>query len=179
MKKKIAGIAFVLLSILIMSVSAYVYISADQTVTQRVRRVVSTFVLKNSDLGDLFEAETKSYTKDGTGGTGIVPDLGAAISITTAKTGVFLYLVSDIDALAPYYSVYTLTVTFASVPVGSTHTVGSNAATLTIANPYTPVGITLDAAGAYTFDFALTTTAGTVVSDTTTIATITVSAENV
>jgi hypothetical protein len=152
MKKKIVGIAFVLLSILIMSVSAFVYISDSQTVTQTVRKVVSTFTLKNPDLGDLFEGETKVYTEAD------YPLLGDAISITTQKGNVYLWLNSTIDELNTYYSTYTLTVKFASV-AGSTYAVGDTAATLSLINPNTPSGILLDAAGAWSFDFELTTTA--------------------
>jgi hypothetical protein len=172
MNKKIAGIAFVLLSILIMSVSAFVYIQGNQTVKQTVRRVVSTFTLKNADLGDLFEGETKSYTQ------AQVPLLGDAISITTAKAGVYLWLTSDIGALNSYYSEYTLTVTYATVPGGSGISSGSTAVVLDLDNQNATTGIPLDAAGAWSFDFALTTTAGTVSSDLTTTATITVSAED-
>ena len=173
MKKKIVGIAFVLLSMLIMSVSAFVYISGSQTVTQTVRRVVSTFALENADLGDLFEGETKSYTQTQ------IPSLGDAISITTAKDGVYLWLTSDIDALSSYYSVYTLTVTYATVPGGSGISSGSTAVVLGLGDQDGLSGIPLDVAGAWSFDFELTTTALSVSEDVGTTATIFVEASDV
>jgi hypothetical protein len=172
MKKKIVGIAFVLLSILIMSVSAFVYISDSQTVTQTVRKVVSTFTLKDPTLTSLFEGETASYTETQ------VPDLGDAISIQTAKDNVYLYLDSDIDALAGSYSTYTLTVKYASVE-GSAHTPGDIAAVLDLSYPDLTApgsGIKLDVAGTWSFDFELTITAGSVPSDQTNVVTIIVSA---
>lgn len=169
MKKKIAGIAFVLLSIAIMSVSAYVYESGTQTLQQTVKNI-ATLTLKSSILGDLEEGETRSYTYP------TVPEFGSAISITTGKAGVVLKLDSDIQDLTETYSDYTLTVLYATVPGGS-HSSGDTAATLTILAP-DPPAITLDATGTWTFDFALTVTAKSVTSDSTAIATIYVTAES-
>lgn len=170
MKKKLIGIAFALLSIMIVSVSAFVYESATQTVGQTIVNV-ATITLKNSALGNLDEGETKNYTKAD------VAALGAAISITTSKATVYLHLNSDIDSLGTYYSTYTITVKYITVPGGSSHSVGQIAATMTIASP-DPTAITLDAAGSWVFDFELTTTAKSVSSDQATTATIVVTAES-
>ena len=170
MKKKFAGLAFVLLSIAIMSVTAFVYEQQQQTIQQTIINV-ATITLKNSALGTIEEGETKSYTKLD------VAELGAAISITTGKANVFLHLNSDINNLGLNYQTYTLTVKYITVPVGSSHNVGDIAATLTIAAPG-PTSITLDVAGSWAFDFELTTTALQVNADTPTTATITVTAES-
>lgn len=170
MNKKFIGLAFILLSIMIVSVSAFVYESATQTVGQTVVNV-ATLTLKNSALGSIEEGETKSYTKAD------VAALGAAASITTTKATVYLHLDSDIQNLNTTYSTYTLTVKYFTVPGGSAHSTGQTAATLTIAAP-DPAAITLDVAGSWVFDFELTTTAKSVSSDQGTIATIVVTAES-
>jgi hypothetical protein len=170
MKKKIAGFAFVLLSVVIMSVSAIVYESTQQTASQTIIDV-ATINLKNFALGNLEEGETKIYTK------AEVPDLGGAISASTTKANVYLHLNSDIQTLDTLYETYTLTVKFAIVPSGSTHSVGQTAATLTMASPDFD-SITLDAAGSWVFDFELETTAKLVSSDQSATATIVVTAES-
>ena len=169
MNKKIGGIAFVLLAMLIVSASAFVYESAQQTVGQTVVNV-ATLTLQNSALGDLEEGETKSYTK------ATVATLGDAITVTTTKANVYLHLDSDIDSLSTYYTEYTITVKFITV-VGSTYSVGDTAATMTLGSP-DPAAIDLDAAGAWAFDFELTTTAKAVSSDQGSTATIDVTAES-
>jgi hypothetical protein len=170
MKKRLAGIAFLLLGILIISVSAFVYDQAQQTIGQTVVNV-ATLTLKNSALGNLEEGETKSYTKAN------VANLGAAISLTTVKANVYLHLNSDIDALTTYYTTYTVTVKYITVPTGQEALIGTTAATMSIASP-DPSGFALPAAGSWAFDFELTTTAKAVSSNQTTTATIDVTAES-
>ena len=170
MKKKIAGFAFVLLSVVIMSVSAIVYESAQQTASQTIINI-ATINLKNFALGNLEEGETKLYTK------AELPNLGGAISVSTTKANVHLHLNSDIQTLDTLYTTYTLTVKYANVPSGSTHSIGETAATLTIATPDSG-SITLDAAGLWVFDFELETTAKLVSSDQSAMATIVVTAES-
>jgi hypothetical protein len=170
MKRKLTGIAFLLLGILIVSVSAFVYDSAQQTVGQTVTNV-ATITLKNSALGNLEEGETKSYTKAD------VANLGAAISLTTTKANVYLHLNSDIDSLTTYYSTYTVTVKYITVPSGQEALIGTTAATMSIASP-DPSGFALPAAGSWAFDFGITTTAKAVSSDQATTATIIVTAES-
>lgn len=170
MRNRLAGIAFILLAALVVTVSAFVYDSAQQTVGQTITNV-ATITLKNSALGDIYEGETKSYTKTG------VAELGSAISLTTAKTDVYLHLDSDVDSLDTYYTDYTITVKFITVPGGSSHSVGQTAATMSIAAP-DPSAITLDAAGSWAFDFEISTTADAVSSDQATTVTIDVTAES-
>jgi hypothetical protein len=168
LKNKILGVFFILLSILIVFVSAFVYETATQTVTQTITNI-ATLTLKNSALGPIEEGETICYT------TGNATNLDAAISITTTKAGVYLHLNSTIDNLGAYYTTYNVTVKFATVPGGS-HSVGETACTLTIASPDDTIN--LDAAGPWTFDFEITTTAKSVSADQPTTATIVVTAES-
>ena len=170
MNNKILGVFFVLLSILIVSVTAVVYETAQQTVTQTIKNV-ATLVLNSPVLGDIEEGATKSYTKAD------VAALGDAISITTYKANVYLHLNSDVDSLSTYYTTYNITVKFATVPGGSSHTVGEAAANITLLSP-DPAGIGLDVAGSWTFDFEITTTANSGSSDQATTVTIVATAEN-
>jgi len=159
------------MSFTIASVSAYVYESAQQTITQTIKEV-ATLTLKNSALGNIEEGETKSYTKNE------VADLGNAISVVTTKANVYLHLVSDVDSLNSYYSTYNIVVRFATVPAGSVlHSVGDVACTLTLGSP-SYSSIDLDAAGSWIFDFEITTTAQSVDADQATTVTITVSAQS-
>lgn len=167
MKKKLAGFAFVLLSVAIMSVSAFVYDQATQTIGQTIVEIAD-ITLNSPALGNLEEGETKSYTKVD------VPQLGAAISLTTTKANVYLHLDSDVQALGSLYTTYTLTVKYITVPSGSS--LSGTAATLTLAAP--DAVIALDTAGAWAFDFELTTTAKLVSSDQSTAASIVVTAES-
>lgn len=161
---------FVLLSLMIITVSAFVYESATQTVTQTIQDV-ATLTLNNAALGNIEEQETKSYTKTE------IPALGNVVSTTTAKNNVYLYFSSDLDSLGTYYTTYTITVKCATVPGGSSHSVGDTVATMTIATP-DPAAVTLDIAGSWTFDFEITTTAKSVSSNQATSATIVVTAES-
>ena len=170
-RRTILGLLFILLSIVITSVSAYVYEQATQTVTQTIIEI-ATLSLQSSTLGTIEEGETKSYTKTD------VPSLGAIIGVTTTKANVYLHLDSDLDSLSASYDTYDITVRFIAVPAGSVlHTVGNVACTLTLASPdYS--SIDLDAAGDWSFDFEITTTAQSVSSDTPTTVTIVVTAES-
>jgi hypothetical protein len=171
LNKKILGVFFILLSILIVFVSAFIYETATQTVTQTITNI-ATLVLSSPALGTIEEGETNSLTKAN------IAALGDAISITTTKANVYLHLDSDIDSLSTYYTTYSVTVKFATVPGGSvSHTSGDVAATITIASP-DPAAIDLDAAGLWTFDFEITTTAQSVSANQDTTATIVVTAES-
>ncbi len=89
MNKKITGLILILLSTMIMTVSAFVYEQSQQTVGQTIVNV-ATLTLKNSALGNIEEGETKTYTKVD------VADLGAAVSVTTTKANVYLHFDGDI-----------------------------------------------------------------------------------
>lgn len=161
---------FVLLSLMIITVSAFVYESATQTVTQTIQDV-ATLTLNNAALGNIEEQETKSYTKTE------IPALGNIVSTTTAKNNVYLHFNSDLDSLDTYYTTYTITVKCGAVPGGSSHSVGDTVATMTIATPDL-AAVTLDIAGSWTFDFEITTTAKSVSSNQATSVTIVVTAES-
>lgn len=170
-KKKVLGMFFVLLSIVIISVSALVYESAEQTVTQTVKNI-ATITLNNAALGNLEEGETKNNTKTD------VANLGAAITLTTTKASVYLHLSSsDLASQSAYYTTYDVVVKIATKPSGGTHTVGETVATLSLASPNSGA-IDLDVLGSWTFDFEVTTTAKPVTADQATTVTITVTAQS-
>jgi hypothetical protein len=170
LKKKLFSLAFILISITIVAASAYVYETAQNTLTQTIQNI-ATLTLQNSALGNIEEGQTISYTK------ATIATLGNIVNITTTKNNVYLHFNSDIDALSTYYSTYTITVKYAAVGSGSTRTVGQTACTMTLAAP-DPTGVTLDVSGAWRFDFELTTTAKSVSSDQATTVTIVVTGES-
>jgi len=170
LKKKIVSLAFILMSITIVAVSAYVYETATSTVTQTVQNI-ATLTLQNSALGNIEEGQTISYTK------ATVATLGNIINLTTTKNNVYIHFDSDVDALSTYYSTYSITVKYAAVGAGSSHTVGQTACTMTLAAP-DPAGVALDVSGAWKLDFEITTTAKSVSSDQPTTVTIVVTGES-
>lgn len=171
MKKLLSmGPLLLLMSVIVVGASAFVYESAQQTVTQNIQEI-ATLSLSNAALGNIEEGETKSYDKVGT------PALGDIISLTTSKANVYLHLDSDLDSQSGSYSAYTITVKFATVPGGSANATGDTACMMTLASP-DPVAIDLDVAGSWTFDFEISTTADSVSTDTPTTVMITVLAES-
>lgn len=170
LKKRLAGVALLLLSLAIIGVSAYVYETANIAVTQTVKNI-ATLTVQNSALGNIEEGQTLSYTK------ATVSSLGNILNLTTTKDNVYLHFNSDVDSLSAYYSTYTITVKYAAVGAGSSHNVGDTACTMTLASP-DPAEVTLDKAGNWQFDFEITTTAKSVSSDQATTVTIVVTAES-
>ncbi|MCP8315327.1 MAG: hypothetical protein H3Z51_00495 [archaeon] len=166
--RSLVGVLFILLSLSIVTVSAFVYQQANQTVGQNIVEV-ATITLKSSDLGSIDEGDTKTYTKSD------VPNLGNAISITTTKATVYLHLDSDLNALNTYYNTYNIVVKFATVPPGSSKS--GTACTLSLSSPDYH-SIDLDVSGTWTFDFEITTNPKSVNSNTATTVTIVVSAES-
>lgn len=166
---KISGILLLLFSLMITSVSAYVYQQTQMTSTQTNNKVASLTV-QSSALGTINEGETKSYTK------AAVATLGDAIILTTTDQLVYLLLDSDLDSLSGSYSNYTIVVKFIQVQ-GAIYSVGDTAATITLAAP-DPAAITLDAIGEWKFDLEVTTTASSVDADTLTTVTIDVYAQS-
>ena len=165
---RLSGLLIILISLSIVGVSAYIYQEATQTITQTIVEV-ATITLLDSDLGDLKEGESASYT------SATVPNLGDAISITTQEASVYLHLNSDLDALTTHAD-YSIVVKF-SLVVGSTYSVGDTACTLDIASPdYS--SIDLDVAGTWAFDFEIDTTVGSVDADVPTTVTVIVTAES-
>jgi hypothetical protein len=169
-KNRFVGVLLIILSFAIVSVSAFVYESAQQQVTQTVKEI-ATITLKNSTLGNLEEGQTLFYTKAN------VTNLGAAISLTTTKANAYMHLSSDLASQSTYYSTFNVVVKIATKPTGGTHTVGETVATMSPALPNSGV-INLDVLGSWTFDFEVTTTAMSVTADHTTTVTIQVTAES-
>ena len=170
LRKRLTGALLILLSLVIVSVSAFVYETAQHQVTQTIQEI-ATITVQNSALGNIEEGETKAYTK------ATVASLGNIINVTTTKDNVYLHFNSDVDSLSTYYTTYTITVKFAAVSSGSSHLVGDTACTMTLASP-DPTAVTLDKAGTWRFDFEITTTAKSVSSNQPTTVTIAVTAES-
>ena len=167
---RLLGILFIILSIGISIASAYIYEQATLTVTQTIQDI-ATLTLTNAALGTIEEGQTILYTPSNTSA------LDNIISVTTTKNGVYLHLDSDLDSQSSNYATYNIVVKYDSVPVGSSHSSGETACTLTLSSPdYS--SIELDVAGTWTFDFEITTTPQGVSSDIQTTVTITVSAES-
>ncbi len=168
-KYKIAALLLCFMSIA--AVSAYVYETGQVQVTQTITNI-ATLTVSNSALGDIEEGATITYTKAGTA------SLGAIVSLTTTKDGVYLnFALSDTEVLATYYSTYEIVVKFAAIGTDSTHIVGAVACTMTLLDA-NPTSVTLDKAGTWSFDFEVTTTAKSVSADQPTTATVTVTAQN-
>jgi hypothetical protein len=174
MRKRLVGIALILLSIVIVSVTAaFVYETAQHTVTQTVKQI-ATLTLQNSALGNIEEGETKAYTKSD------VSSLGNIVTVATTKDNVYLHFNSDLDSnssLSTYYATYTITVKYWTVPGGSSHSQGQIACTMSLGSS-DPSAVTLDKAGTWTFDFEISTIAKSVSSDAGTTVTIVVTAES-
>jgi hypothetical protein len=166
--KRAIAISFLLLTLLVIGVSAYVYETGNIAVTQTVKNI-ATLTVQNSALGNIEEGQTIAYTK------GTVSSLGNILNLTTTKASVVLHFASNVNTLSTYYSTYTITVKYAVAVNG--HAVGDVLTTISIATP-NPTGVTLAAAATYQFDFEITTTALSVSSDQATSATITVTAES-
>lgn len=167
---QMVGLLSIILAFSVIAVSAFVYETAQHTVTQNIKEI-ATLTVQNSALGNIEEGETKSYTK------ATVSSLGNIVNVTTTKDNVYLHFNSDIDSLSTYYTTYTITVKFAAVGSGSSHLVGDPACTMSLASP-DPSAVTLDKSGTWRFDFEISTTAKSVSSDQPTTATIIVTAES-
>ncbi|UCC57749.1 MAG: hypothetical protein JSW14_05065 [Candidatus Bathyarchaeum sp.] len=172
MRKRIVGSLLIITSMVIASVSAFVYHQASNTVTQTIVEVAS-ITLNQGTLGNIEEGETILYTASNTS------SLNDIISITTSKVNVYLHFDTDLNDQSTNYNTFQIVVKVGdTVPVASSNSTGDTTATLKIANPDTSSGVVLDAAGDWTFDFEITTTANQVTSDQATTVNITVLAES-
>jgi hypothetical protein len=170
-RKTLIGILFVLMSVTITSVSAYVYETAQLTLTQTIKEI-ATITLRGSSFGVLKEGQTLLYTKAN------VASLGEAITLVTTEDNVYMHLTSsDLASQSTWYSTFNVVVKIATKPAGGSHLVGDIVATLTLASPNSGA-INLDVLGSWTFDFEVTTTAKLVSADHATTVTITVTAES-
>ena len=172
MKRRMIGTFLIIMSLIIVSVSALVYEQASNTVTQTIVDV-ATITLNQGTLGNLEEGQTILYTASNTS------SLNDIIGLTTSKANVYLHFDTDLDGQSSNYATYQIVVKVGdTVPGGSSNSTGDTTATLTVASPDTTSGVALDAAGDWTFDFEITTTASSVSSDQPTTVNITVSAES-
>ncbi len=169
-RRSLPGIAFILMSLSIVGVTAYVYETAQQTAEQNIQNI-ATITLNNSVLGNIEEGQTLFYTKSN------VSSLGAAITLQTTKPSVFMYLNSNLAAQNAFYTTYNIVVKYITVPDGSVYTVGQTATTMTLSQQNSSA-INLDASGNWVFDFEVTTTAKSVNADTPTSVAIMVTAES-
>lgn len=165
--KKIAGLTLIALSCVIVFVSALVYEQQSQTTTQTITEVAS-LTLGNAALGNIEEGDTILYTPANTSAVNNI------LTVTTGKANVFLHFDTNLDSQSANYATYKIDVIVDTAPGSLSGTV----VTLTIANPDTTIGLNLDTAGTYIFDFQVTTTAQQVSSNTPTTVNIIVSAES-
>ena len=171
-KKRTLGIALILASILIVTVSAYVYEQASNTVTQTIQEI-ATLTLSQGSLGNIEEGQTILYTATNTSA------LNDILSVSTSKANVYLHLDSDLESQSGNYGTYQIVVKVGHTkPAGGSLSLGDTVATLTIGAPDTVAGIDLDVAGDWTFDFEITTTANSVNSNQDTTVNITALAES-
>jgi hypothetical protein len=172
MNKGIVIPLLIIISMVGVSVSAYVYQQVSNTVDQSIVEVAN-IALNQGTLGDIEEGQTLLYTASNTS------SLNDIISITTTKANVYLYFDTDLNDHSTNYATFQIVVKVGdTVPVASSNSTGDTTTTLTIANPDTTSGVALDAAGAWTFDFEITTTANQVSNNQTTTVNIVVSAES-
>ncbi len=169
--KNLTGVLLIFFCISVVGVTAYVYEQTSQTLNQNIMEIAS-ITLKNSDLGTIKEGETRTYTK------AEIPDLGDAIVVTVddSVSLINLNIDSDLDLFSDHYSRYDVLVRF-SQTVGSTHSEGDVACILSIGSE-DHSSIELDAAGTWSFDLEVTTTAKSIDSNTPASVTINVVAES-
>jgi len=165
---KYSGLLYLIFGLMVAGVSAYVYQQATMTISQNIVEI-ATIVVQSSDLGDIYEGETRTYTSTE------VTELGSAVTITTTEQPVYLYFDSDVDSLTGSYSTYDITVQYNTVPPSGTGS--GDACTMTLSSPLS-APVTLDAIGTWVFDLSIETTALSVDADTPTTVTIVVSAES-
>jgi hypothetical protein len=172
MKKSLAGMLLIALSFTLLAVSALVYEQASQTTTQTIVNVAS-ITLNNAALGSIEEGETIRYTASN---TSILNDI---LTLTTSRAGVYLYFDTDVDLQNTNYDIFNIQVRVGdTVPGTSSYATGDLFENLSIGQPDTTSGVVLDAAGDWTFDFEILTTAKMVGSDQANTVGITVTAED-
>ena len=166
------GTLLIIISMVIISVSAFVYQQASNTVTQTIVEVAN-ITLTQGVLGNIDEGQTILYTASNTS------SLNEIVSITTSKANVYLHFDTDLNTQSGNYTTFQIVVKVGdTVPLASSNSTGDTTATLTIANPDTTSGVVLDEAGAWTFDFEITTTTRSITIDQAVTVSITVLAES-
>ncbi len=172
LRRRAFGTFLILTSLLIVSVSAFVYEQASNTVNQTIVEVAN-ITLSEGTLGNIEEGETILYTPSNTS------SLNDIVSITTSKANVYLHFDTDLDSQSGNYATYQIVIKVGdTVPGGSSNSTGDTTATLNVGSPDTASGVALDSAGDWTFDFEITTTANSVSTDQPTTVSISVLAES-
>ena len=158
------GFMLVLFCMLIFSVSAFNTEQSSNPVTIELNQGI---------LGNIIEGQTLHYTPNNTS------SLDDILQITTTQTNVHLFFDTDLNAQSGNYAIYKIVVKVGdTIPVGSEFSKGYIISTLTLGVPDNASGVALDAAGAWTFDFGITTTTKSVSSNQTSTVRIKVSAES-
>ncbi len=177
-KKKIMGLALILMSVMLATVAADVLVfeTRTQTTTQQITNVASITTSATSfTLPSLEEGATATYNKDTN--TAIYADaatLGNAAIITISKNLDVKFSSTELANFNAYYSSFTITITYASA-IG-THSAGDAAAVLSIASPSATVYLD-DSAGTYYFNYEISATAKTGLDTTTPALTLTIQAQ--
>jgi hypothetical protein len=152
---------------MVTGVSAFFY---QQMVSTENITDITTITIKNSDLGEINEGETKNYTSSE------IANFREAIKIKTTSEPVYLYLSSDLDSNRFSYSTFKINVHYNTVPPSGT---GSGIA-CSISLDFTNSSyIKLDVAGTWIFDLSADMVANSVDSNIHTTVTIIVSARAV
>ena len=159
----ITGTLLVFVSVLTLSVSAFIIENPSNT---------ATITLNQGILGNILEGQTLHYTSSN------ISSLDDIIHIRTSQANVNLNFDTDLNLQSCNYANYQIVVKFGdTIPIGSKFSKDVIVTTLTLASPDTVSGFVLDAAGDWTFDFEITTTANSVRADQPTTVDITVSVE--
>jgi hypothetical protein len=159
----LVGIVLVMLSVSVVTVSGLVFETSHYSASYATK-LISELSLPNLGLADIEEGDTKAYSKD----TELC--LGNAVEVITTEDNVCLNFTSDIDSSNEFYSMYNITVKYAAIGNGSIYSLEDIACTMTLASP--SVLVSLDKAGVWSFDFEISATAKSVISDKTTVVTI-------
>ena len=159
----VTGSLLIFVSVLIFSVSAFVFEQPSNTITIN---------LNQGNLGNILEGQTLHYTPSNTSA------LDDIICITTNQANVYLHFETNLEGQISNYDTYQIIVKVGdTIPARSSNSTGDTTAILTIASPDTTSGVALDAAGEWAFDFEITTTAKSVDSNQASTVNITISVE--
>ena len=105
----------IIISLVIVSVSAFVYYQASNTVTQTIVEVAN-ITLNQGTLGNIEEGQTILYTASNTS------SLDDIISITTSKANVYLHFDTDLNDQSGNYATFQIVAKIGdTVPVASSN----------------------------------------------------------
>ena len=101
LRRRALGTFLILTSLLIVTVSAFVYEQASNTVTQTIVEVAN-ITLDQGTLGNIEEGQTILYTASNTS------SLNDILDITTSKANVYLHFDTDLEGQNGNYSTLNL-----------------------------------------------------------------------